>query len=355
MMPFSSRWWFGPQNEPLQYLSHVIMLAASLLYLFAGPFNLLTGAAHPVYSGLLLMMGGFYLLLWYLSRWKHCFHPASLFFYASFTFIAIPANWFFNAGAAGPTWLFMALNLMNVSVILRDSPLMKRILQISLLFMPLLLIGIELAYPESVYPYLDTTTQLIDWFVCYLVVCGCLFLLLNQYGQRFKAERDRAENLAEELRFMSNHDQLTGLYNRHALISHFQVWSDQKPTFCLALLDLDHFKQLNDLYGHGYGDEVLKQCAAQLDQLAKRHQGCATRHGGEEFVCLFPSELKQAETWLLELQQAVQTLPLQHGPVTFSAGLVEKQPQETLDQLLHRADLALYQAKSQGRNRVICV
>jgi diguanylate cyclase (GGDEF)-like protein len=157
-------------------------------------------------------------------------------------------------------------------------------------------------------------------------------------------------------------DKLTGLYNRHA----FAILQDQlrveqervaRPLSVL-LVDVDHFKEVNDRHGHAAGDQVLAQLATLLqDKLRK--SDIAVRWGGEEFlVVLRDCTREQALALGEKLRLAVEALEVQvHGgrvPVSVSIGVGEQQAGETIDQVIHRADAGLYVAKNAGRNRV-CV
>jgi diguanylate cyclase (GGDEF)-like protein len=125
---------------------------------------------------------------------------------------------------------------------------------------------------------------------------------------------------------------------------------------CMALIDIDHFKNVNDRFGHHTGDMVLKGVARHA-QTQLRQVDKFGRWGGEEFLLLLPrvSPLEAMQA-LERLRQAVESLAFEgHAQlrVTFSAGLAEARPGETLEHLIERADHALYEAKRQGRNRCL--
>jgi len=172
--------------------------------------------------------------------------------------------------------------------------------------------------------------------------------LLSEYHDVLLAQN---ADLAEQ----SRTDALTGLPNRRALAAALDeaviaVDGRDRQT-CVALLDIDHFKHINDFQGHATGDRVLAELAALL----RSHfagGGLAARYGGEEFVALMPdADLRTAELQCEFLRVAVSNLPLGF-PVTISIGVAQHQPGETSDQTLARADAALYRAKGAGRNRV---
>jgi diguanylate cyclase (GGDEF)-like protein len=180
------------------------------------------------------------------------------------------------------------------------------------------------------------------------------------------ALRDRA--LAEDrLRALSRTDALTGLHNRRALDEVLESEWDrlQRNDSCLSVLfvDADHFKQYNDKHGHAEGDKALKHLAACITQCVRRRGDCAARYGGEEFLIVLPDT--NAANALLIAESIRQTLEdswhAQHEagtagvhPFTVSIGCAtgRRMHPSTLDELTKAADLALYEAKRAGRNRV---
>ncbi|KPG99466.1 DeoR faimly transcriptional regulator [Pseudomonas sp. RIT-PI-q] len=164
----------------------------------------------------------------------------------------------------------------------------------------------------------------------------------------------------EEQRQKALIDPLTGLPNRAAwserLDHEVGQWQQHGNTLLLAMLDLDHFKRINDNYGHLAGDKVLKIIASVL---RKRLRGTdfIARFGGEEFVLLMPATVPAAGAKLLEnLRASIQACPFHFKgepvTITLSMGMTAFRPGEHSDAVLKRADLALYRAKHAGRNRV---
>jgi two-component system, cell cycle response regulator len=159
-------------------------------------------------------------------------------------------------------------------------------------------------------------------------------------------------------------DPLTGLHNRRYMQSHLtqliNEGSQRGTPFSLMLLDIDHFKMVNDTWGHDAGDEVLKEFAARLKK-SIRGIDMACRAGGEEFVVLMPETEPDVARMVGErIRQKVERLPfpIQQGKraisATVSIGLSGfRMGHSTADALLKRADEALYRAKREGRNRVV--
>ena len=188
------------------------------------------------------------------------------------------------------------------------------------------------------------------------------------FGNHFLATfQDRTEQQvqSELLRRLAYMDGLTDVANRRhfdqTLEAEWRRCRRSHQPLALILLDIDHFKQFNDRYGHQAGDECLRRVAAALRSGLSRSHDLVARYGGEEFVCLLPeSALAGAATRAEALRQAVQALGIEHagspaGVVTISAGVAALVPEADSSPaaLLALADERLYRAKAQGRNWVV--
>ncbi|MEI6179846.1 MAG: diguanylate cyclase [Chloroflexales bacterium] len=192
--------------------------------------------------------------------------------------------------------------------------------------------------------------------------------LLQDITERKQAEvtlrayTQQLEMLQSQLREQAIRDPLTGAFNRRYLIETLeQTLASTVQNYyplCLLILDLDHFKNVNDTYGHLAGDYVL-QNVTQLLQQNTRKDDVVCRYGGEEFVVLLhhstlSDALHRAEAWRSELQQTLFRFGEQHIAVTVSIGVASSEkPGFTYDELLTQADQALFVAKANGRNCVV--
>ena len=171
------------------------------------------------------------------------------------------------------------------------------------------------------------------------------------------------KTLEDRLRFMATRDNLTGLFNR----GHFFELAEQElerarrhgHPISIVMLDVDHFKQFNDRYGHATGDEVLRSLADTLKKGLRSHD-IPARFGGEEFLALLPeTDHEEAFDVAERLRQRVEASPLrsdEHGTLTITASLGVSSGHgdelPPLDRLIESADQGLYASKKVGRNRV---
>jgi len=175
----------------------------------------------------------------------------------------------------------------------------------------------------------------------------------DQRISHLQAELDKASTLVR-------HDQLTGVLNRRGLEEAFnkEVARSRRrqATLCVALLDIDNFKKLNDSLGHQAGDQALIHLSTVIRETLRPHDTVA-RYGGEEFIILLPeTPVGDAQTAIVRLQRELTRRIFLHDNtrqlITFSAGVSDLRPDDTLALVTKRADEAMYAAKQAGKNRV---
>jgi two-component system, cell cycle response regulator len=180
-------------------------------------------------------------------------------------------------------------------------------------------------------------------------------------GKRLLDLHKQLLSAQDSLRFAATHDFLTSLWNRAEIISFLErelirAQREVKPVG-IVLLDVDHFKQINDSLGHRCGDIVLRELGQRLRSHLRGYDGVG-RYGGEEFLLILPGcDLEGALARTNDIRKSIASSPLipdvPKALVTVSMGVtVADWGASDLALLLHRADLALYQAKNKGRNRV---
>jgi diguanylate cyclase (GGDEF)-like protein len=183
--------------------------------------------------------------------------------------------------------------------------------------------------------------------------------------RRAADDRQRLELLVEartiELRMLASTDELTAILNRRRILEvaaeECQRTARYRDPLCIAMFDIDHFKSINDQFGHSVGDHALRLVAAAArSQL--RLQDQIGRYGGEEFLIVFPETPLEGATRVTErVRAAIESMATHEGghrvPLTVSAGVAEVTRGEALDFVLQRVDAAMYRAKAAGRNRVV--
>jgi len=186
---------------------------------------------------------------------------------------------------------------------------------------------------------------------------------LSERGAALQEAGQRLGELHGMLKDMSLRDALTGLYNRRCLdqvlLEAWKTTSTRREPLSLLMIDVDHFKQINDRYGHAAGDDCLREIAQRLQRHATTLGGVVARYGGEEFVVVLAhTDAEIAQALAEALRTAVGGSPIKAAVaplwVTISTGVATALPgaKDSLGAVLKRADAALYRAKHEGRNRV---
>ncbi|RZL02783.1 MAG: GGDEF domain-containing protein [Rubrivivax sp.] len=184
---------------------------------------------------------------------------------------------------------------------------------------------------------------------------------LSDLRSRLRARKDELAVAVERIQTLATRDELTGLFNRRHMVETLSLqkkFSDRGGrVFCIGILDIDHFKRVNDTHGHGAGDEVLRNFAHTV-QRQLRDSDVIARWGGEEFLLMLTEcRVGQADAMMDRVREAVNSTLMcpEHAQlhIRFSAGLAEQRFDEEVADTIERADQALYRAKRAGRNRTV--
>ena len=167
---------------------------------------------------------------------------------------------------------------------------------------------------------------------------------------------DRVTSMKQQLIQYATTDSLTGLSNRRAFfdgVAELRRATAGKKPLSVIMFDIDHFKRVNDTYGHDVGDRVLTAVGGET----KLADGVSGRLGGEEFCVLTHGGVTDAMDAAGELQRSIRALRFHHRDqsfgITCSFGVAEWEEQDTIDRLMRRADMAMYEAKKTGRDRIV--
>jgi len=242
-----------------------------------------------------------------------------------------------NLGVNGLFWIY-PLILFNFFMVSPGKALVATALVLATLA------GHAIAVPGSVF---ESSYQMVSFLVTGLMASVLTFI----FAYRTNSQRDQLQLLASQ-------DPLTGTRNRRAMNDELKIAMSVRRrhgnSFGVLLMDLDHFKLINDRFGHQIGDQVLV-AFADLIRSASREEDRLFRFGGEEFLLLLPNTDRQGLLAAADhlQRQIAQDLESPGGPVTVSMGGAILRKGEHWESWLKRADLHLYEAKSAGRNRVI--
>ncbi|MBC7993503.1 MAG: GGDEF domain-containing protein [Rhizobacter sp.] len=227
-----------------------------------------------------------------------------------------------------------------------------------------LLLGLAMAVAHSQWPQRYPAAEEVMHFLLMAVLLPSIALLAGQLSRlrhKLRQHSVELEQALEKNRQLAIRDELTGLYNRrHALeLMQHEVSRAERSgrSLCLAVIDIDHFKRVNDQHGHGQGDEVLRAFAA-CAVAALRDTDTLGRWGGEEFIVMLPeTETHAAAAVVARVHRALAGVRFEAiDPalrVSFSAGIAVFEPGEALAACIERADQAMYAAKQGGRDRSV--
>jgi diguanylate cyclase (GGDEF)-like protein len=212
--------------------------------------------------------------------------------------------------------------------------------------------------PDAYLPWVEAGHFMI--LTVTVLTVSVLAARLARLRERLRRQRHELQQALARVQELSTRDELTGLVNRRYMVELLEQERQRcvrsGRTFCVALVDIDHFKQINDVAGHAAGDDVLRTFAREALAVVRMADVLA-RWGGDEFVLMLSdSRAPLARAGLERLRERIESLTVHTGGhdvrIALSIGLTEHIAGEAVAQAFERADRALYEAKLQGRNRV---
>ena len=268
--------------------------------------------------------------------------------------------WFMGGGSGFQQWLFgvlCAAFFPYVSPKIQTKHIVSELLfglLISASYIIITVAGWKMALPAAFAP--PTDTQIVFFCANSIIAFSSIMIILKLHSSRMWSKND-------ELKHMADYDSLTGMYNRlrvQKLLDN-EVKNQEGKTFplCIAIMDIDFFKKVNDTYGHNAGDFVLRELASIM--MPSREQGLIIgRWGGEEFLLIAPDGYPYPAfcVTLNALCKMVEEHEFNYNgtviPLTVSIGACEYAEEMSTEKIIQEADARLYEAKESGRNRVIC-
>jgi diguanylate cyclase (GGDEF)-like protein len=192
-----------------------------------------------------------------------------------------------------------------------------------------------------------------------MIAVATLTAEMSRLRNRLRHQKEELLQAVAKIQTLATVDELTSLANRRHMNAVLQAQSSRGELVCIALLDIDYFKSVNDRYGHAVGDSVLR-LFADTARAELRANDVLARWGGEEFLLMLPDTTLADAIRVLERMAARFSACSVQGidpdiHITFSAGATQRSEGEPLDTTISRADKAMYQAKSGGRNQIVSV
>ncbi|MBQ0135442.1 MAG: GGDEF domain-containing protein [Oscillospiraceae bacterium] len=283
--------------------------------------------------------------------------------YVTFCFVMgcflLPLLYIFGGGIhSGIPLLFMMIGI--TTILLLDN------ITLVLIFASTVIVPNIAYYLDQELHYCDKYTVLgdftfIDIALTTSFVGPFIGLFLRDLINRFEENQTKANDLLGRIENAATKDPLTGAYNRRYLIEYIdsciaQVDSGELGAFSILMFDIDHFKNVNDTYGHLAGDDCIKSLALIL-QSSLRKVDVVSRYGGEEFICVLPSAedtpaFRRAEQIRTTVENTILSQSIDKK-ITVSGGVAMYKPGMTAEELIEAADSNLYIAKENGRNQIV--
>jgi len=278
-------------------------------------------------------------------------------------FVIYPMLWIFNGGSNGGIPIIFIFHSVMIALLLGKGKGNYNIFLIIQFITLIALFMIEYFYPDIIVAYDSVLVRLIDVGVTVILVSMLIFVLvlmiIKQYNlslEQLKILHRELIEANEKLKIISITDELTGIYNRRfvmdVLKSEIKI-KKERTSLSIIMIDIDNFKLINDKFGHGKGDQVIKKVAKLLSDNV-RSSDTVGRIGGEEFLILLP-DLNIEKTRLIaeKLRILIESQKWENKmKVTISGGVYNNNTDETINDILHKVDLCLYSAKNNGKNNI---
>lgn len=337
-----------PRFAVVVFLASISFLLQHSFYPIVDPNSFLYSVYIGVYSILISITVAFSFLVHFLNRKHIRIHFIYLFYFNVFIISTLTLN-ILNFYTSEDLSLF-AFVVMSIPLILRT-----KFLNYILIYLCIL---VTFTYTLIFFHIGKTDALRITQILLYTFV-GFLTTVTIEYARRktfhLEEELRKKNNLLESI---SVKDPLTGVFNRRymmdLLVHHILLSRKTNQPFSQGIVDIDHFKKINDTLGHLTGDDVLKEIATIIKSTV-RESDLVFRFGGEEFIILFPeTDLENANTVMQRIRVVIESHNFSGVPwkVTTSGGFTVLSDTDSPDSILQRSDELLYKAKEEGRNRI---
>jgi diguanylate cyclase (GGDEF)-like protein len=297
------------------------------------------------------------LIAYHFSRFKRAFELSRIISIITLIFGYLPVLWIFNGGTRSsiPYFIPMFASFLTISTISRKASRPNRFASYGVILLLCAvvsaLIVLEHVHPEWVYQYTDESVQVFDIIIGMIFSVICNFLMIMAFEQMYFRQLNKTEEMAIC-------DSMTGLYNHLFIVSRLDEEIGRSLRYhtplSVIILDVDHFKNINDTFGHLMGDTVLKQVSRGIKSQCRTVDKIG-RYGGDEFLIILPeTSMENAAILAKRLQDRIEGLTFDEPvKITISQGIAEYEQGESIRALIDRADTHLYSAKHSGRNQFV--
>jgi diguanylate cyclase (GGDEF)-like protein len=353
-------------NEDLTEINRIYNIACFIAMLFC-----LMAAVESALASLsiLLIANNFFFsiilaLAFYLSRFKQKFGASRLISVLVLLFIYTPLLWIYNGGSTSgiPYYILLFSSFLTILIVGKKDDCSNNLTLngIVLIVFSIIITGLillEFIHPEIFYQYKNQSVRYADTIISMLFALASNYFILRAFIELYYKQLDKVKEYSEKLEALVVRDSMTNLYNHAFIVNRLSEEIEKAARYqrplSILMIDIDHFKRVNDTYGHTFGDEVLTQIAQSI-QTKCRSVDIVARYGGEEFLVILPETCSTSAAIIANrLRQMIADIPFENGiTVTISGGIAQYQTGDTASTMFTRADSLLYEAKNEGRNRI---
>lgn len=269
--------------------------------------------------------------------------------------ILFPILWIHNNGVRGSIPYFIIFTGILITIICEKKIAHKFYILLGIVL--LILAYIEIYHKEWIVGYATEEAYMMDLLLSFILMGSFSIIIIEKLMKEYHLRIEELQTLQAEFRKLSITDELTGIYNRRHIIREIdnKLSHEVHVMFSLIMIDIDDFKNINDQYGHGVGDEVIVGVSRQLESCV-RPIDVVGRIGGEEFlIVLVDTSEHEARDRAKDMKEQIQNMSwsIPELIVTVSGGVCSKMPEDELNDLLERVDQYLYEAKRSGKNTIV--